>query len=316
MKIVNNKRFFLVFLFLPAVYLASGQVPGMPYGVPDCSPVQPGTITINPTSVELGQSFTATINAVPDATSYTWTLPGGLTAGSLTTTAPGITITGASAGTYPAGSIKVKANNACGSSADQSSADAVTVNAFSCPGYVCVGCAFDYSANHGSVPGDASKGQTLTGANTDEDDTRFPNLDDTALGNQGYTSTDATSGKLSVAFTSANKDLCVYKVDVSGTKEWWAAVNACNVTYDGFSGWYLPNLRELHAIYEAFGGDGGRVSGSADMFGEGGVPMSAELYWSSTEHSRANGYFFYFYDGSRFRNSKTTRYFARCVRRM
>jgi uncharacterized protein (TIGR02145 family) len=100
----------------------------------NCSeaPAQPGRITFSSMSVVLGETFTASIAAVPRATSYTWALTGGLTASPLTTTSPSISITGASAGTYQPGSITVKANNDCGSSADQSSADIVTVNREPC----------------------------------------------------------------------------------------------------------------------------------------------------------------------------------------
>ncbi len=89
------------------------------------APAQPGAINLSATTVSLNGTFTASVTAVSGATSYTWTLPGGLTGSS---TINSITITGSAIGTYTAGTIKVKAVNACGSSAERSSATAVTVN--------------------------------------------------------------------------------------------------------------------------------------------------------------------------------------------
>jgi len=81
-------------------------------------PSQPGIISGN-TSVCQGSSETYSINSVPGATSYTWTLPAGWSGSSTTTT---ITATvGSSSGT-----ISVTANNSCGSSIPQTLS--VTVN--------------------------------------------------------------------------------------------------------------------------------------------------------------------------------------------
>jgi hypothetical protein len=80
------------------------------YGTSGCTlPAQPGTISGN-TSVTAGTSQTYSIAAVSGATSYTWTLPSGWSGSSTSTS---ITATAGSAG----GTISVKANNACGSSA-------------------------------------------------------------------------------------------------------------------------------------------------------------------------------------------------------
>jgi hypothetical protein len=91
------------------------------------APAQPEAITLSSTSVNLNGTFTASVPEVtgPTApTSYTWTLPSGLTGSSTSRT---ITITGSTAGTYAAGSIKVSASNACGTSVEQSSATDVVV---------------------------------------------------------------------------------------------------------------------------------------------------------------------------------------------
>jgi uncharacterized protein (TIGR02145 family) len=89
------------------------------------APATPGAITLSPTTINLNGTFTASIATVPSATSYTWSLPSGLTG---TSTTNSITITGATAGTYAAGTITVTATNACGTSAAKASDAAVTVN--------------------------------------------------------------------------------------------------------------------------------------------------------------------------------------------
>ncbi|MDR2621841.1 MAG: DUF1566 domain-containing protein [Dysgonamonadaceae bacterium] len=316
-SIINLKRFFLLFLLLPAAYLASGQTPGTPYGVRiiDCSaaPVQPGTITIDPAIVGRNSAFTASIDTVPGATSYIWTIPSGLTpTGTQNTTEPRITITGVKNGTYTAGSIKVKAKNTCGLSVDRESTVAVTVKELSCPGYICTNCAFDYSSDYGSVPGDASKGRAPTTTNTDENDTWSPNV---KIGDKEYIGDDAIFFK---AFTSANKDLCVYKVDGNSGNitNWATAVSACNGQIDGKSDWYLPNLRELRALYNSLGGRGSSATGTAATFGDGGAAMLSSYYWSSTEHSDNRANYFYFGDGHRYNHIKKTNLSMRCVRRM
>jgi hypothetical protein len=81
-------------------------------------PLQPGVISGN-TTVCQGSSQTYSVLAVPGATSYTWTLPGGWTGSSNTNS---ITATvGANSG-----NITVTANSSCGSSSAQTLA--ITVN--------------------------------------------------------------------------------------------------------------------------------------------------------------------------------------------
>jgi hypothetical protein len=74
-------------------------------------PLQPGAISGN-TTVCQGSSQTYSIAAVPGATSYTWTLPGGWTG---TSTTSSITATVGANG----GNITVSANNLCAGSAPQ-----------------------------------------------------------------------------------------------------------------------------------------------------------------------------------------------------
>jgi uncharacterized protein (TIGR02145 family) len=122
------KKLLMLFLFLPAALAAVAQVPGTPYGVTAltcaAAPATPGTITLSATTVNLNGTFTASITAVSGATSYVWTLPTGLTG---TSTTNSITITGATAGTYAVGTIKVAAKNDCGTSATSNSTAAVSV---------------------------------------------------------------------------------------------------------------------------------------------------------------------------------------------
>jgi hypothetical protein len=84
-----------------------------------CIPSQPGTISGN-TPVCQGSLQTYSITAASGATSYTWTIPTGWSGSSVTTS---ISTTAGSA----SGTIKVKANNSCGSTLAQSKS--LTVNA-------------------------------------------------------------------------------------------------------------------------------------------------------------------------------------------
>jgi len=93
----------------------------------DCPlPAKPGEITLSiPGSVDQLTEFTASITAVAGATSYIWELADGLMGFSNTTQ---ITITPVKDGTYPAGSIRVKAVNNCGISEAQSITGRFVVN--------------------------------------------------------------------------------------------------------------------------------------------------------------------------------------------
>ena len=126
------KRLLLLIFFLPAAYFATAQVVGTPYGITtlDCSsaPATPGAITGIPATINLNATFTASVPAVSGATSYIWTLPGGLTGSS---TNNSIIITGATASTYAVGAIKCAAVNACGTSETSNSPAAIKVNACS-----------------------------------------------------------------------------------------------------------------------------------------------------------------------------------------
>jgi uncharacterized protein (TIGR02145 family) len=99
------------------------------------APATPEAMTISPSSVAQGATFTISVPEVPGATSYTWTLPNGLTGTSTTNT---ITVTADNVGTYAAGSISVTANNANGSSQPRSNTETVTVAAATPEGAVTI----------------------------------------------------------------------------------------------------------------------------------------------------------------------------------
>ncbi|MDR0863742.1 MAG: hypothetical protein LBO74_02265, partial [Candidatus Symbiothrix sp.] len=83
--------------------------------VQDCTPpAQPTLTKTDATSINLTATTTITCGSVTGATSYIWTLPGGLSASNLTTTTNSITVTGSTAGTYDINQITVKAVNDCG----------------------------------------------------------------------------------------------------------------------------------------------------------------------------------------------------------
>jgi hypothetical protein len=189
-----------------------------------------------------------------------------------------------------------------------------TVTVTDCPGYVCTGCAYDYSSTYDNVSGDIAKGKRPT--TTDTDESWAPNVQ---ISGESYTAND---DDLFSAFTSAGKDLCVYKTDGNssgGSQQatWPNAVRACG-TFDGISGWYLPNIRELRALYDALGGDGnsGTGLGSAEDDFAGGFAMQSNYYWSSTERAINIAHHFGFISGYRSANLKSTFYYVRCVRRM
>ncbi|MBL0016181.1 MAG: hypothetical protein IPP17_06990 [Bacteroidetes bacterium] len=124
----------------------------------NAAPATPGTMSGNAT-VCAGSANTYSVTAVPGATSYTWTLPGGWSGSSTTNSIA--TTAGASGGT-----ISVTASNTCGTSSPQS----LTVTVESAPATpgtisgnatVCAGSANTYSVT--AVPGATSYTWTLPG---------------------------------------------------------------------------------------------------------------------------------------------------------
>ncbi|MCL2028611.1 MAG: hypothetical protein FWG79_09040 [Bacteroidales bacterium] len=78
------------------------------------TPATPGTITFSPASVCVGDTLTASINAVNDADFYTWTTPASMTDDGSDSTTLTITDAGTTTGSL---AISVTATNICGTSA-------------------------------------------------------------------------------------------------------------------------------------------------------------------------------------------------------
>jgi hypothetical protein len=121
-------------------------------------PSVPGTIS-GLATICSGSSNTYSITAVPGATSYTWTLPGGWSG---TSTTNSINTSAGATG----GNITVMANNTCGSSSPQTLAVVVnsipaTPGTISGAGSICAGSAHTYSIT--AIPGATSYTWTLPG---------------------------------------------------------------------------------------------------------------------------------------------------------
>jgi hypothetical protein len=100
----------------------------------ESAPASPGPITLSVTTAILNQTFTASINVVPGASSYVWTLPPGLTGSSTTNS---IDITGSVVGSYEIGSIEAAAINQCGVSLKSKNGQTVTIQAHAIKSNVC-----------------------------------------------------------------------------------------------------------------------------------------------------------------------------------
>jgi hypothetical protein len=104
------------------------------------------------------------------------------------------------------------------------------------------------------------------------------------------------------SFVSQGRHLCWALVN-QGLSTWTNAQVACaNLTTDSRL-WRLPNLRELHVLYKAIGGNGGSAVDFTvlDTNGSGvsnGASAMSSRYWSGTE-SNSGAYSFSFNDGSR-----------------
>jgi hypothetical protein len=118
---LNSLRFVLLCLFLPAISLSIGQVPGTPYGV-ECECPTPeisdgAKIILSAEYAIKGKTFTASISGVTDATTYTWKLSSGLSVSGTSDDTQTITVIAANAVVnVPISAIKVTAvSNDCGS---------------------------------------------------------------------------------------------------------------------------------------------------------------------------------------------------------
>lgn len=188
------------------------------------------------------------------------------------------------------------------------------LNTRCCDGAVIVNGAYDYFPY---LPGDGAKNG---GVDNYCDAAWSPNVSIPT----GFYNANA----MNPFFTAAGKDLCVYKADgnTGSSVTWKDAVNNCaDGSYadgDGLLGWYLPNERELQAIYNALGGNGSDASNFANIQAPSYIATTADamnsiFYWSSTEQNDINGYYFQFNNGARGVFAKVTNANkARCVRRM
>ncbi|MDR2498798.1 MAG: DUF1566 domain-containing protein [Tannerellaceae bacterium] len=105
----------------------------LPVGLKDpceLAPPTPGTIEFTEKQIDLYGSLIAYVAPVAGASSYEWTLPTGLIGSSKTNF---VTIIGWKEGTYPGGSISVRAINDCGASAAKLSSSSIVVKKFVLP---------------------------------------------------------------------------------------------------------------------------------------------------------------------------------------
>jgi hypothetical protein len=97
---------------------------------------------------------------------------------------------------------------------------------------------------------------------------------------------------------------------------WVPAVAACTTP------WRLPNLRELHELYKAMGGNGRSTTNFGNLTSPNSNPgganaMISSYYWSSSDYSNSYAYFFGFGNGYRYGGDKANgSYYVRCVREL
>jgi hypothetical protein len=102
------------------------QISPLAITIRDCTGA-PAAPTLSITATTINRTGTTTLSCTDvgnGATTYEWTLPAGLTGSSTTNS---ITVAGATAGTYQANTISVKATNACGNTTATGSGGAITV---------------------------------------------------------------------------------------------------------------------------------------------------------------------------------------------
>ncbi len=121
--------------------------------------------------------------------------------------------------------------------------------------------------------------------------------------------TDTVTKAWATAAPESNTDLPINENDdgktQSATLATYITANAAkyceNMTYAGYSDWYLPANSELNMLYQSRGNITGFVYTTA--------------YWSSTERSATSAWFFNFDLGNLSNVNKTNILYIRCVRR-
>jgi hypothetical protein len=193
-----------------------------------------------------------------------------------------------------------------------------------CDGFICVGCANDYSTTATvGAPGTPNTagdwGSTSLGSNW------YNTQKNTGIALSGELGTIADgTNKFPNYFTPTGGDLCFYKrnsVYGNTSTAWNNAVESCKSgqAADGTPGWYLPNLMELNKLYLALPGtNGGAKTGTVADWGNASdaLPIKAGENSSSTENSSIQIYVIDFSTGYRANRQKASSFSARCVRRM
>lgn len=188
-----------------------------------------------------------------------------------------------------------------------------------CDGFVCEGCAYDYSA----VAMIGAPGTPNAAGDWPRTITTVNNAYNSTQANKGIKMDGFVTYAQDTYYTAApTGDLCVYKKDEPKVYHYANALAKCadGTSADGsLAVWYLPNYKEIKQIFAKLPGRGTDAKfGGPD---NGGKAMSATLYWTSTE-SQANGSMLIdFSSGTVFSGYTTSKdqptgYPVRCVRRM
>ncbi len=217
-----------------------------------CALAAPGAISGSPVVIENEPNKTYSIDAVPNATSYEWTVPSEatITAGQGTTT---VTV---DFGTET-GNVSVRAINGCG--AGEYNSLPITYGLY-IGGYYQGGVIFYLDGNGGGMV--CALSDQSTGVGWGCNGTDIEGADGTYIGTGKQNTLDIVTG---CATTGIAADLCRgYSSPGDG----------------GLNDWFLPSLDELQAMYD------NRTAVNTTATSNGGDPFTMDLptyYWSSKE---------------------------------
>jgi uncharacterized protein (TIGR02145 family) len=233
-----------------------------------CFPAAPEPIVFSTTITKLGETIKVSVPEVTGATTYEWTLPDGLTASS-SAHAHEITITASAAGEYPAGSIKVKAVKACGTTTERSNTAPVTV----CPTAI-----QDNQANWYCTAEFGTAGWWMT------QNLRSTNNEAVTL---VESSAQSTTGK-HYHYPDLNTTILEDHPEYGLLYNWAAATNRTEVTADeekvdngphqGIcpSGWHVPTALEWGALRSVISADQNELYASFNSTGSDGTKMKSK----------------------------------------